>query len=218
MRIKIKILQVLVAFLITGMLAAAAMAQTVVVSGPYHVEKGSRIWIEGSTSVSEFTCTSEKIDGYGHFNDDSLRTEKTSLSVGNKQPNVRVSLPDHSLDCGKRQMNHDMYNALKAEKFPVIHYHLDNAQILTATDSTSGWFKVDTFGKLTIAGKTNNVNMIVDGILLSNGRFHVKGSKELKMSEFNINPPSPFWGLIKTHDKITVNFDLYVAPEKIHEN
>lgn len=218
MRIKIKILKVLIALLIIGLPAAAAMAQTVVVSGPYRVEKGSKIWIEGSTSVSEFTCTSDEVDGYGHFSDDSLRTERTSLSVGKKQPNVRVSLPDHSLDCGKRQMNHDMYNALKAEKFPVIHYHLDNAQILATTDSTSGWFKVDTFGKLTIAGKTNNVKMMVDGRLLPNGRFHVKGSKELSMSEFNINPPSPFWGLIKTHDKITVNFDLYVAPEKIRGN
>lgn len=212
MRSSINILKVIAVILVTGVSVTTAAAQTVVVTGPYRVEKGSKLWIEGSTSVNEFTCTSDEIDGYGHFNSDSLEAQKASLSVGYQQPNVRVSLPDQSLDCGKRKMNHDMYNALKAKKFPDIYYHLDNAQILTTADSTSGWFKVNTVGKLTIAGKTNTVNMIVDGRLLPNGRFHVKGSKQLKMSEFNIDPPSPFWGLIKTHDKITVKFNLYVAP------
>ena len=196
----------------------AVLAQTIVVTGPYHVQQGSRIWIEGSTSVNEFTCTSNQIDGFGHLKKDSLHAEKTSLTVGNNKTKVSVSLPDYSLDCGKRQMNHDMYNALKAEKFPTIYYNLDHAQILTTSDSTSGWFKVQTTGHLTIAGKTNMINMIVDGRMLPNGRFHIKGKKKLKMSTFDIDPPSPFWGLIKTHDIISVNFDLYVAPENIHEN
>lgn len=216
MKLKLKIILVLVTFFI-GLPEMTAFAQAVVISGPYHVQKGSRIWIEGSTSINEFTCISDEIDGYGHLNSDSVHTEMTSLPVRNSRPKVSVSLPDNSLDCGKAQMNHDMYNALKAEKYPSIHYHLDHAQVLTIADSTTGWFKVETTGQLTIAGKTNVINMIVDGRLLPDGRFHVKGSKELKMSEFNIDPPSPFWGLIKTHDKISVNFDLYVAPQSTHE-
>ena len=32
------------------------------------------------------------------------------------------------------------------------------------------------------------------------------------MIDFNITPPSAFFGLINAHEKLTVNFDLIAAP------
>lgn len=192
--------------------ASLCYGQNVPTAGPYQIQSGSKIWIEGSTNISKFSCVSKRIDGFGHLRSDSVTTIKTSLSKDDDKPVVFVSLKDHSLDCGKRPMNHDMYHALKADEFPTIHYDLISGRMISYPDSTTKWFKIKTKGRLTIAGKSKIIKMIVDGHQLPHDHFHVKGSKTLRMSDFDIKRPSPFWGLVKTHNVIVVKFDLFVAP------
>lgn len=49
---------------------------------------------------------------------------------------------------------------------------------------------------------------------LTEGKYRVRGSKMLTMTEFGVEPPSVFFGLIKAHDSIEVYFDLYVLAQK----
>jgi hypothetical protein len=42
-----------------------------------------------------------------------------------------------------------------------------------------------------------------------------KGSKKIKMTDFNVEPPSFMFGSVKTGDEITVTFDVTLAQIKI---
>lgn len=186
-------------------------------NGRYYVQDGSKIWIDGKTTVNNFSCTSKDVNGYGVLVD-SAQSMRTSLPTTYHKTQVHVTLPVNTMDCGKKRMNKDMYNAMKAKKYPAIKYKLLNVNNFTKSDTSSKWFTVNTTGELTIAGKSKVIRLTVDGQMLPDGRFHVEGQKELEMSHFGIDPPSPFWGLIKTKDQITVHFDLYVAQGNLSED
>ncbi|HKJ44844.1 MAG TPA: YceI family protein [Balneolales bacterium] len=209
-----KIIITLFIVLIAGMPTYTCIAQPIQ-NDRYSVQDGSKIWIEGTTTVTDFSCKSNQINGYGYLPEDSVETMSTSLPSTYNKTHVHVSMQVNTIDCGKKRMNKDMYNAMKAKNHPVIKYDLLNVNGFAPSDTSKNWFKVFTTGKLTLAGKTKVINMIVDGQLLPDGRFHVEGSKQIKMTTFGIDPPTPFWGLIKTKDQITVHFDLYVSNNSI---
>lgn len=175
----------------------------------FRVEPSSRIWVEGSTTINDFSCVDHKVGGFGQIIGDSL-LDRTVTDSSRTQVVVRLNVSD--LDCGRRRMNRDMYHAMKADSFPRISYHLLSARMLSLPHDINGDFKAETIGTISLAGKSQVIKMAVDGVLLPNGRFHVTGSHPLLMSDFGIHPPSPFWGLIKTKDRIVVHFDLYVTP------
>ncbi len=71
-----------------------------------------------------------------------------------------------------------------------------------------------------------NIGVIVNGVTrfyqihckvasCMNDRISVSGSKTLKLSDFNLSPPTKTLGLIKVHDElmITFEFSLPVHPE-----
>lgn len=39
----------------------------------------------------------------------------------------------------------------------------------------------------------------------------VKGSKEIKMIDYEVTPPKVLLGTVKTSNEITINIDLYLA-------
>src|SRR5207249_2508932 len=110
---------------------------------------------------------------------------------------VHVSITVRSFECGKAKMNEDMYEALKAADCPDIKYGLTRATLIKAPDSLANSFELQTAGYLTIAGKTKTIEMVVKAKKLADGRFRVYGSKELSMHDYDVTPPSAFFGLIK---------------------
>jgi hypothetical protein len=42
-----------------------------------------------------------------------------------------------------------------------------------------------------------------------------KGSKPIKMSEYNVEPPSFMFGSVKTGNDITITIDVTLTPDKL---
>jgi hypothetical protein len=68
-------------------------------------------------------------------------------------------------------------------------------------------------GELTLAGEQREIEMVVVAERLADGRFTLVGSRELKMTDFNITPPSALFGLIKAKDTVEVVFDLMIGEQ-----
>ena len=66
-------------------------------------------------------------------------------------------------------------------------------------------------GKLTIAGKENAIELRGTGAE-ENDTIHFKGSKQFKMTEYGVKPPSLMLGTMKVRDPVTVWFDLVLNP------
>jgi hypothetical protein len=178
--------------------------------GNISIEKGAKVWIEGSAGFVNYQCNAEELSGRGEIEN----TENPQSTVqGHGDVHISVALPVKSLKCGKRAMNKDMYEALKSDSFPTIRYRLLNAQLDEENDSTSSWMLIRTRGIMEIAGVQDTITMIVRGKMLSNSRFKVKGSKPLNMDTYNIEPPSAMFGLIKADKELSVHFDVTVRLE-----
>ena len=174
----------------------------------YVTQAGSRLWIDGTSTVDGFTCNTHQVSGYAEIisnadmNDNNLRKDK-----------VEVTIPVFTLDCGKSIMNDDMYNAMKANKFPMIKYELIKAHIASGLDTSAARFILKTLGYLTIAGVTHEVDFTIKVERLPGGRFRLTGKKSLSMLDYNITPPTHFFGLIRAHDQLVVNFDIVAIRE-----
>jgi D-arabinose 1-dehydrogenase-like Zn-dependent alcohol dehydrogenase len=165
----------------------------------YHLETGSRLWIDGSATIGSYECRTVAIYGIGDIANNS-----------NKYAQIEVLVK--FFDCGNPAMNEDMYTALKANRDSVIQYKLIKTIVLYDSTSFNGLFGLRTIGNLSIAGISRQDTIDVNIKSLHERKFEIIGSINLSMIDFNITPPSAFFGLINAHEKLTVNFDLIAAP------
>jgi hypothetical protein len=171
----------------------------------------SRLWIHGTTSVSDYECKAQTIRGFGFLSDPAAAD-----SADEPVAVVELQVPVQELDCGKQGINRDMYAALKSESHPYIHYELTNI-VTESVDAanlqdTTRWLSIRAEGKLAIAGSTRTVRMKVRGRRLPGQKVRVKGKKKLNMKSYGVDPPTALFGLVKVADSLTVHYDLVTTP------
>lgn len=199
-------------FLILLVLLATelSVAQATVPNDPnltmFTLESGSKIWFDGESTVNTFNCISTHIDAVAYLSSGIEHVSQAQYQHGQKR--VLVAVPVVSFDCGKEGMNHDMYHALKEKQFHSIKYEMISADPVAATDNKNEWYEVKTRGNLTIAGKTNVVEMVICVKEERHGTYRIEGSKVLSMMDFGIDPPSVLFGLIHVKDTLVIHFDL----------
>ena len=156
----------------------------------------SRLWLEGTSTVRSFKCTAGKLDVAVATNPNGSPDELVKTAS--------VVVPVASLDCANSTMNEHMRKALKASANPMISWKLNSYRI----NGTS----VVMSGLLTIAGKQNEIEITSTGAADVNGTIRIKGSKEFKMSDYGVKPPSLMLGTMKVRDPVKVSFDLVLNP------
>ena len=195
--------------LICGMLAPDVFTQESRVT--YMLEKGSKLWFTGTTTIGDYACAAVRVDGTGTVRADACSRVVSSggdtLTAG-----VSVTVGVRNLDCGNSTMNDDMYAAMKADSSPTIVYRLLRSEIHADSADADSVRTLDTVGELTIAGVTQIVRIRATIHRLTLTRYHILGSKALSMHDFVVTPPSAVWGLIKADDRLVVHFD-FVAVE-----
>jgi polyisoprenoid-binding protein YceI len=155
--------------------------------------------VAGTSTMHDWTMTSSGATYNATFEMNADGTpEKLTL--------VTVSLPSESLKSKEKAMDKNAYKSLNTDKYKDITFQLTSAKINGKTISCNG--------KLTISGTTKPVDVDVT-YEAKNGTLVCKGSKKIKMTEFNVVPPSFMFGTIKTGDEITVSFEVTLAPDKI---
>jgi polyisoprenoid-binding protein YceI len=182
--------QVLIVGVMSGLAVASASAQMALPRN-FSLSKESRLWFDGTSTVRSFTCSAKKVDANVVAEPDASPVElvKTASLV----------VPVASLDCGNGTMNGHMRKALKADDNPqitwkLVSYRLDGAAVVLN-------------GTLTIAGKENPIELRGTGSA-DNGVIRLKGTKQIKMTEFGVKPPSLMLGTMKVGDLVTVSYDF----------
>lgn len=154
--------------------------------------KNSSMVIKGTSSIHDWEMKVE--DMKSAFSLQSANIFQDKLIGGDFLINVESIKSEHSL------MNKKTYEALKQEKFPQI-----KAKVIKAEQSqNAGKVQVE----LSIAGKTKLVNEDIHLKDLGNGKVEIKGSLDMKMSEYGIEPPVALMGSIKTGDAVKIEFNL----------
>jgi polyisoprenoid-binding protein YceI len=165
-------------------------------SHKYKIDK-NKIIIKGTSNLHDWKMEVEDING----NMDADIKDNKIESINSLTLNVNVN----SIKSGKSLMDKKTYYALKSELYPEIHFSLSGISDIIINNKGQ---LVTANGVLSIAGIKKSIQIKAIGSTYNNGDLGFTGSKSLKMSDFNIMPPTAIFGTLKTGDSIVVEFDI----------
>ncbi len=161
-----------------------------------NTQSGNELVVQGTSSLHDWEMKAEVYQCTIEVNwaADQLQFSKVNLAV--KATGITE---------GNKVMEKKAHGALKADEFPNIKFQLTSPFEAPLNDEH---FSGVAQGNLTIAGTTKNVVVDFTGKILSTDQFEISGSRKLKMSDFNISPPTAMMGTLKTGDEITISFHI----------
>jgi hypothetical protein len=169
------------------------------------VRSDSRLWLEGRSNVRDWTCKATAMDA---SIDVGERRREGSETLPVRGAVVRV--PIRMLKCGDRHMEAHMYAALKSPEKSPTGFIVAELQGLPVTDGVTR--TVEVTGHLTIAGVERPINITVLGDKLPDGTLRARGTLPILMTDFGITPPRPWGGILRTANKVLIQFEIFVDP------
>lgn len=158
--------------------------------------------VSGTSSLHDWESKITTLDfkGYLTITDDRLSSVK----------DVTIKIPVKGIKSSEgKTMDRKTFEAFDGRHNPFIIYTLSKADVNIAADRL---VTIDASGKLTMAGTTKTISLTSKGSVLPNGDVQLTISKKLKMTDFNMVPPTAVLGTIRVGDEITVNFDIVLVP------
>ena len=172
----------------------------------YCLLQGSKVSIEGTTNVNEFTCFSQETyspQSGNFFINDAGNTITFQ--------DVILNVSAQSLECGNVVMNKNLCQTLSADKYPFIVVELEQAGTKTG-ESINFSQGMRMTGKLFISLGGKRHEHLIEFVAKQNsdGVYHFIGEHNVSLSQYNLDPPTALFGLIRVNDIIKVKFDLLV--------
>ncbi|PWV51967.1 YceI family protein [Chitinophaga sp. S165] len=115
---------------------------------------------------------------------------------------LNFTMPSESLKSERTGLDAVAYKALKTSKYPTITFNLKSATV-----SKQGTVIICT-GDLTVAGVTRTIDIAGATQVNADKSINVKGSKQINMRDFDIDPPAFLFGQFTTGEDVTISFNL----------
>ena len=177
-------------FLVLVLSAQTSLAQS------YNINNSaSKLLIEGTSNIHAWELVAESLQG-------NLNAELKNGQLV-KINHLNFGVVSESLKSGKGGMDKNTFKALKTDKNQRITYQLqkvNNIECVSANEC-----RVVTSGYLTIAGTKKLIDLTFDAQVTGN-KIALAGNKKIKMTEFNVDPPTAMFGTITTGDEVNVKF------------
>lgn len=176
--------------------AQNSFKETALIERTVKVLPSSGLTITGDTNINKFTCV---------FDSSFLREPQAIGYSENgsviKFSNAKLKLHTKGFDCGSKPINRDFQELIKADEYPEIILELNKVNL---KDSSSGIANIC----IRIAGKEKYYDVPVT--IKAGEIAEFKGSMELNINDFGLEPPKKLFGIIVVKDDIRINFDLKV--------
>jgi polyisoprenoid-binding protein YceI len=192
--------------LAVAMFAAAVSAGAP--QGSTQITVGSgRLTITGTSSVHDWTATT----GAVRITRAQLSAQAAGSALWDEavKPGVleafEIAIAASTLKSGKDGLDKNMYKALNTAQHPDITFRLTKIE----AGASAGALKAA--GMLTISGVERPVTLDLT-TQARDATLVVKGALPLVMTDYGIKPPKAMLGVIKTNPKVTVTFEIVLAP------
>ncbi len=154
----------------------------------------SELKVYGTSSLHDWHIVTEEQKGY-------LIIEGTNNPAIKK---MKIEAVSKSLKSGKKGMDKNTYKSLDTDKYKTITFQFTEAKNVTKINDKN--YQIETYGNLTVAGVTKKTALNFT-LTFANNEVCLTGEKTMKMTEFNIDPPTALLGTITTGDDITIKFN-----------
>lgn len=158
-------------------------------------EKNSKLLITGTSTIHDWEVNAEKFNCKITLK----KVDENIVSINN----IDFECQAEDIKSHNRIMDSKTYDALKAKTYPQITFRLENPENIHLAGG-----QATIKGMLTIAGKTKEVNVVSNFRFKTSNTFTVTGEAPLKMSDFNIDPPTAMLGALKTGNEVTIKYDF----------
>ncbi|MEQ9467447.1 MAG: YceI family protein [Ekhidna sp.] len=150
----------------------------------------STMVITGTSSLHDWEMTVNEFDVTATITDTQVQ-------------NLKVTIKSKSMESGKSIMDDKAYDAVEADDYPEILFTAKSLQI-------SGG-KITGKGNLTIAGESREIDLTAQILKNGSSEMQIQGSVPLKMTDFDIEPPTAMFGTLKTGDEVVINYDITIT-------
>ncbi|GAB4231251.1 MAG: hypothetical protein Tsb0034_03460 [Ekhidna sp.] len=150
----------------------------------------STLMITGTSSLHDWEMVVNTFDATGNISASSVE-------------NLKVTVVAKSMKSGKAIMDNKAYDAVKAEEYEHIMFKAPSLKIVNG--------KIQGLGTVSLAGKSKSVDFSAQILSNSAGEMHLKGQLPLKMSDFDIEPPTAMFGTLKTGDEVVINYEIFIS-------
>ena len=173
--------------------------------GSLVLQPGSFLYLEGDSTLHKYQMNANALLGSA-----VLKTAKGDLTKALKSDGVdsmTLVVPVNTLKSKESGLDDNAHKALKASENPNIEFKLDLETLVGDLMAAKG--------KLTIAGATVPITLSAK-TEVKDGTVRVTGVQKLKMSDYQVKPPSI--SLLVTSitctDEVEVHYDVTFAPAK----
>jgi len=129
-----------------------------------------------------------------------LNSEKSNNQASWSQD---VMVPVHEFTTTNHRMRKDFLELLKASEYPSIQIEIEpKHQIKFLIPNKKTTLKAT----VTLAGHTHNYVVPCTVVTCDSTEAMIEGSLQVKLSDFNIEPPKKVLGAIKINDEVFINF------------
>ena len=157
-------------------------------------KSNSSLTVSGTSNLHDWDVISNDFSGKIQLKD------FTSAEI----TNLTVMLTSETLKSGKNTMDNKTYKALKTDEFKTISFKMIQVQSNKKIDDLT--YEMRLIGETTICGVTQRLP--IDLLLIKNGiNIDVTGSCAIKMTDFEVDPPTALLGTIKTGDELSIKFN-----------
>lgn len=198
--VKITFNRIIIILFLFLTITAESISQTSYILNPAN----SKMTILGTSSLHDWEMEVTDID----FSTTLLIDGKVISGI----QDIYFSCTTTSIVSDYKLMDKKTFEALKAEEFSSIEFRMLNGKISLITGNE---FSGTVTGYLSIAGQTKEVNVPFHGNLLDNGQLDLEGKVNLKMSEFDVDPPKAMAGTLKTGDEVSIVYTLKLEKNNI---
>ncbi|MCK0190975.1 YceI family protein [Arenibacter sp. F20364] len=156
----------------------------------YTLSKESVLKINGSSTIHDWTVTANSMKGSMNMNANTIKNLLFQVEVAQIKSERGAA------------MDKKMHAALKMEDHPEVSFKLQEIKKTAGSENT---FQIN--GMLNIAGVEKAV-AITSEYQEAGGNYVFKGSKEIKLQDYDMEPPTAMFGQIIVGDNVTIDFDL----------
>jgi len=162
--------------------------------GKFQSEKkcNSYVTVRGSSNVNHFSFN----------NTNPIISDSAEIKTSTERYQI-VQIPVHSFTGPNTHMLNDFLNMIKASEYPFITLALEPRDLIQCEKHTEPTnFKT----KITIAGATNAYVVPCKVVACNNSDYLVKGNLKIKLTDFHLNPPKKFVGMIRVNNKVFISY------------
>lgn len=152
----------------------------------------SYISIHGSSNVNQFQLINH-----------NPKVVRRSDQSDDQNSDQRIEIPVHQFEGANRRMREDFHEMVNASEYPFIIMNIERRN-LDECMKARGLSDFKT--KITIAGVTRSYIVPCGVDTCESSGYVLKGNLEVKLTDFGIDPPQKFLGLVKVNNEVLIDY------------